>query len=248
MSNGRLFAWEILMIERLVFGLCVVGLGGLGVAGTLAAQRAVPDARRPVDCSQVPPAKKSDGELIQDFDALVQARFRNFDDLGVTRVMTRQHRGFEPVFTPERRDEVIAICNFGACGRDAAIYIAGRGVLGYAGPREYSDRSIPRAGRGISVPVHVAGSYAPAELPPEDRLIALAKAVFTSGNAGASGSAGEWTLEGRPIIARSQSCADCHNGRNGRPVLQPERYPDAPTLRVGDAVGAALYAVRTRNP
>ena len=235
------------MIERLVFGLCVVGLGGLGVAGTLAAQRAVPDARRPVDCSQVPPSNKSDDELIRDFDALVQERFRHFDDPGVTRVMTRQHRGFEPVFSPERRDEVIAICNFGACGRDAAIYISGRAVLGYeAGPHEYSDRSIPRASRGISVPVHVAGSYASAELPTQDRLIALAKAVFTSGNAGAS--ADTWRLEGRAIIARSQTCADCHNGRNRRPVLQPERYPGAPSLRVGDTVGAALYAIRTRNP
>lgn len=231
------------MIERFVLALCLIGISGLGVAGTLGAQRLAP--RGPLDCSKVVVTHKSEPELISDFDAVIQERFRNFDDVGVRRVMRSQHMGVEPAFSPEWRNEAVAVCNFGACGSDVALYIAGRAVLGFEATPPAHGRSMLRDGRGLSIPVHVTGRYGASELPADDRLAAVAKAVFTSGPVDTR--SGSWTVAGRPIVARSQTCVDCHNGRNRRSVGQPDRYANAPALHVGDTLGAAIYAVRGRH-
>ncbi len=183
-------------------------------------------------------------KLVADFDGVVQERFRDFDEFGMRRVMTTQHRVYELKFTPMTQREVEAVGALESRKADLAIFVAGRGVLGYEGRAPQIKSGLIKEGHGatLSEPVRVTGDYRDRNLPDRAAIRRVAESAFRVGNAEVR--SGKWTIFGYAIPASQDACVRCHNGENDKFVPLPTQFPAAPRLAVGDTIGVALYVSR----
>ena len=172
--------------------------------------------------------------LLQALDDRIQQRFRETDGrFGITRIVRLDDSPH--TFRPEHVGETTAVEDLQRAGIDVVLYVTGRRVL-----REQPDGSWPQAARWrlVKGPVIVAARPkdvlqppAPIEMWEVSRKAMQAFAVTESYDARHDG----WTVVARPVRASDLTCLTCHPRKD-----EPEG------LRMGDALGAVLYAYRRR--
>ena len=223
---------------------------------TLGDQEVAPKEVGPIEglwpnCSSTQTTRLQGKDLVSEFNRVLQMRFASFNEFGVMRLVTRyQHNSYLPVFTPESGEEYTLACALQNRGVDAAILIAGRGLLGYeAAPA--SKRPAPDLGRSatLSEPIHLTGEYGNDELPDGAVLKRVAESAFREGVAEDQDK--QWAVRGYAIVATNEACVRCHNGGKNfgvpKPITFPAApimFPAAPRLNVGDPIGVALYVSR----
>ena len=172
--------------------------------------------------------------LIHALDERIQERFRKTDErFGITRVVRLDDSPH--TFRPEHVGETAAVENLKRAGLDVVLYVAGRRVLS-----EQPDASWPQAAQWRLVkgpvmvaarPQDVAQAPAPIEMWDVSRRAMQAFAVTDAYDARHDA----WTIIARPVRASDLTCLTCHPRKN---------EPGA--LRIGDPLGAVLYAYRRR--
>jgi hypothetical protein len=103
----------------------------------------------------------------------------------------------------------------------------------------------------MTPPIGVTNGELPGNLPKHGDLRMIGRAALESSDDGGSGfvakSLGKWSVEARVIRADHQSCVRCHDQREG--VGFPVREGGANrSLKVGDAVGVAIYFFNRDRP
>jgi hypothetical protein len=163
---------------------------------------------------------------IGELHRLIQRRFLDGGDFGMMRVVPRIYHGIRS-FAPENEAERTVIGRLKSDGYEVALFLAGRGVL--AEPWPLLDHRRGVQGPAFLTPV---GSGLPdaASLREEGRL---AMARFRQGGGYDSDRDG-WKVAVRPMRATDEKCVGCHVAQG------------AAGLKVGDALGAALYVYRRK--
>ena len=250
------------MVERIVVCLCLAGITLLAVAAPAISQRVA--AGGGVACHDLPPCGKPVADLIAALDVRVQERFHRADVslLGAARIPTFGHGRLTRRFYPSGDEERGIVCGLREHQADAALFVAGRSVLGMppgGGARGGSRGKETlaespalhalelRRSRILSLGIEVSAVDDDAvwdRLPDADRLVRVARAVFQKGDV--SEQVGEWTVAGKRVVASSQRCIECHEGRT-KSYAAPRLYAGLPPLKVGDTIGAVLYAFVMRT-
>lgn len=182
-------------------------------------------------------------------DECIQELFSKADfRFGMTRVPTRiSHIKY---FAPSNAKEEEAVRELEASGWDVGFYLAGRQILGdkpdLLAISVYADKHPVIGG-----PISITGSAQkapdnskpvvmpdPAELWDEGQK---AMRAFKSSNR-YEFSIGKWNVEARPIRAR-EGCLKCHSNKPASAdVIGFDMTPSKAPIKIGDALGVAMYA------
>jgi hypothetical protein len=165
----------------------------------------------------------------------IQDRFHNSRGFGMARMPTvPEHLHY---FNPETPAEKSAVDELQ--GWAVGFYLGGRRLLNpplsesewVDDHRAVQQAARPRPRRAISEPLVITGMITPAGLPKPWQLQEIGRkaleAAATSDRYEAS--LGRWSVDVRPIRASRAACLECHNPR------------DDAALRIGDALGVAIY-------
>jgi hypothetical protein len=180
--------------------------------------------------------------LIEEFDECLQQRFKDVDEgFGFRRIVKvgdTPHR-----FKPENAREEGAVRDLEREGLRVVLYLTGRRVLTTGG--HAPDR--PFGSPLIKGPVEVTRAQRqgdPHTAPSLDLRDESRRAMTLFERASSSDfTAGGWTFVARPVRASEPSCLRCHEA-DGSTRTIPSR-DGAPSLRVGDPLGALLYGYQS---
>lgn len=185
---------------------------------------------------------------VDPLDRVVRARFHNHIGFGMARIAT------ERKFVPETAEEREAVRAMKRAGYEVGLFLVGRGVYKDAPPENRRADNLfggVSAGRAMSGPIFVSGTDVK-KLPDVAALWDETRRAMTSFAGGTERYGFEaegWRVEARPIRA-ADSCLRCHNSRLSLKLIGPNGAPSAETaprpeaLKVGDPLGAMLYAYR----
>lgn len=191
---------------------------------------------------------ESGRHALDPLDRVVRARFHNHIGFGMARIAT------ERKFVPETAEEREAVRAMKRAGYEVGLFLVGRGVYRDAPPENRRADNLfggVSAGRAMSGPIFVSGTDVK-KLPDVAALWDETRRAMTSFAGGAERYGFEaegWRVEARPIRA-ADSCLRCHNSRLSLKLIGPNGAPSAETtpqpevLKVGDPLGAMLYAYR----
>jgi hypothetical protein len=165
---------------------------------------------------------------VDQLDTCIQNRFVDMRAMGMRRVLPRAYHGVLD-FAPENPVETSVIQQLKAKDMEVVFYLVGRGVLGEStGPFLNPRRA------GVQGPAFITPSH---NFPAPDELLTESRTALKSVDRGADISPirhGEWTIAMRPLRAHQGRCVECH-------------VPQGATgLKIGDALGVAMYAYRER--
>ena len=216
----------------------VIGAATLLVAVFVAIPRAYPQEAQ---------AARSFAALIASFDECIQERFRDLSgkSLGLARVTPASPHAF---FAHNVREES-AVQYLDAARLNVVMYVGGRKLLGEDGysitPQRGALVMVPgRNGARLEGPIVVTPlSYnaPPQNAPRAATLMTDATKALRGFDRvdTASFSVEGWNIAATPIRARSNTCLGCHR-------LAPAGTAQN-RLRIGDALGVALYAYQERH-
>jgi hypothetical protein len=179
--------------------------------------------------------------VIDALNECIQERFSKADKMfGITRVETSTNHimSFQPVTEEER--EVVSELELG--GWRVVFYLAGRRVLG---PKP--EHKLPYGGyRGFGGPIMIAPQtpqHSEIRMPALDDLWEHAREAMLSFDSKNqyNFSVGKWIVTARPIRAQ-ESCLRCHNSFKYETTTPVAHAPSPTPLKVGDALGIAMYA------
>jgi hypothetical protein len=206
--------------------------------------------------------------VIAPLDKCIQARFQKVDGrFGMARIIPATlHDGI--YFKPETTEESELIQQLECDGWQLAFYLASRRVLRPDPDHvKHGDQTFEK--RSLKGPI----SFTPVGLYDQDKLTEMLRLPKRQSLMDHVKSAmvefdkrdrydfaiGKWMFAARPIRAQ-ESCLKCHNSNataNGywrieNPTASPDHTsdnaPGEPPLKVGDALGAAIYAIaRAKN-
>ncbi len=168
---------------------------------------------------------------IEQLDQCIQNRFVDMRSFGMRRVLPRAYHGILN-FEPENQVETTVVQQLKAKNYEVVFYLIGRGALGQ------TQQPFPNPRRaGVQGPAFVTPSR---DFPTPEELLTDGRTALTSmdtradHNAGYTIRHGDWTIAMRPLRATQGHCVQCHvsQGSTG--------------LKVGDALGVAMYAHRPR--
>jgi hypothetical protein len=193
--------------------------------------------------------------LIEPLDESIQLRFRQVNKgFGFARVAPPSPHLPWRLLRPETDAETLIINELQKKHWQVALYLAGRPVLDP--PREVNDaqgKSVPLPGWGIHNPVLITATAQALDWPKPQQFREQAQQAFTAFERADryDFSLGRFSFSARPIRAEA-SCLKCHNDQklpvmdNGAVRLSDlANYAYSPTPpKVGDALGAAIYAYR----
>ncbi len=197
--------------------------------------------------------------VIDELDESIQARFNKVDGtFGLTRVAPPIDSVHIRAFQPETDAERVAVAALQQSGWRVIFYLAGRQVLEPAPKNSEPDGQFCRVNLlGVQGPVYVT--------PPREQLACPDKSELRSHAQQALAafvkqdrydfSIGNLAFTARPIRAQ-EACLKCHNDKPEEPkkitgAQEPIKFPlrrenlhaySKTPLKVGDALGAAIYA------
>ncbi len=163
-------------------------------------------------------------EEIPQLNECIQARFLDATAFGMRRILPYEFHGVR-VFRPENATEGAVVDRLQQQNYEVALYLAGRGILTPPTPLDF-----PRRDR-VQGPAYITRLGNPEELPGPEALLEESRRALISFQKGdgydihTSG----WTVSMRPLRATSDKCVACHN---------------TPGLKIGDALGVAMYVYR----
>ena len=163
-----------------------------------------------------------DPQLIDAFDATLQARFGSITDEDIKRGWLGLTRAFNPIamtYTPKSDEERLAIKTIESQGWECQIFALENGPNRPA-------KSPPRLVGPVSshgLPVRILKNN-------RETMQALSFLTLATGARTRSSSDGVF-LEARPVLASSPSCLRCHPGK-----------------KLGDPLGTIVYAFTRRRP
>jgi hypothetical protein len=202
---------------------------------------------------------RTDLNLIDDFDRLIQHRFADPAPrtLGMSRIAAPNSFGahFIPTFSaaadfaPSTEAESALVAELAKQKIQTGLYVFG-GAIEYSWPEVLNSRALkgpavvtpgtPRpawypgiAGTAVNRP-KTSGA-----LPDWFEIYSVAlRAIrsFRDGGKGFETSAGSWTIAARPVFASEERCVACHNAM--------PRSGDLPALALNGPAGGVLYAFR----
>jgi hypothetical protein len=182
--------------------------------------------------------------VIDALDECIQKRFSKADGVfGRARVETSTDH--VRAFSPETQEERGVISELERGGWQVGFYLAGRRVL----ESKPEHRLLDGGYRGLGGPVLIVPQIQPRRvieptgLPDPGVLWEHAqKAIlsFDSKNQ-YDFSVWKWSVIARPIRAK-ESCLQCHNNFKYGNTVPIARAPSPTPLKVGDAIGVAMYA------
>lgn len=186
---------------------------------------------------------------VEALNQCIQERFHTTKGFGMNRLITvPQHVQW---FSPETAAERNAVAQLQNKGYKVALYLGGRGLLRpkmIEAEREKAEEYSLR--RAISKPLALTGEKDLEELPKPWELLAQGQRVLaTAQGRNYQGSLGKWSIDARPVRANQPACLRCHaNDRaiDGQPrnSAKPTLNVARNTLRVGDALGVAIYVYK----
>ena len=137
-------------------------------------------------------------------------------------------------FFPENLTEQAMIAGLGAQHYEVGFFLLGRLALStpiaptFVAPRR----------TGVQGPAYIT-QLRTDDLPKPEALLEQARAALLSFDTGDGYNVqhGDWTIAMRPLRASTQKCVQCHVANTG-PLA----------LKVGDALGVAMYVYRSKSP
>ena len=149
-------------------------------------------------------------------------------------------------FEPEGPAETAAVKALKDGRWRVGFYLGGRALL-VPKPTAVEWENLKLVGRrvGIEVPVSITQTGPPDSLPQPLELWRVAEQALREASTKDRQitSLGSWTVDIRPIRASKPSCLECHNSFDKRD--EPDHSPD---LRIGDALGVAIYVYALESP
>jgi len=197
--------------------------------------------------AELPRARPANSDDLHALDECIQQRFLDIGPFGMSRVLPQAAHDVRQ-FRPKSGKEREAVAKLEQVGYEVAFYLGGRGILDRSTP------VLPSASSGLSNPwmFGVMGSRQAvqgpafitqlahaADLPEPRALLQDARAALTSFDKldGAETRVNGWNVWMRPLRATTNACVACHtNGAGGQ----------NPGLKIGDALGVALYVSRSK--
>ena len=164
---------------------------------------------------------------ISRLDNCIQLRFLDAKAFGMRRILPQEFHGIR-TFQPENSTERAVVEQLRHRGYEVALYLVGRNALAAQTPfKSLNLRRSGVQGPAFITPVHEG------EFPPPDTLLddgCRALLSFQKGD-GYDIRKDGWTVAMRPLRASNHKCIQCHT-------------TGASELKIGDALGAALYVYR----
>lgn len=187
------------------------------------------------------PSISAEPSPIESLDERIQWRLHGHEGNGMMRLIhPLLHRD---QFNPETPAEKKVIEDLQAAGWTVGLRLGARDL------NMPSSSSVHRADPGLSLPIDITGRGFPVSLPtPDDLREVGCKALESSDWAGRgveSGSFGRWSVEARVVRADRQACISCHASRE-KPSSAAQAA--AGRLKIGDAVGVAIYYYTRQRP
>lgn len=223
------------MRAALAVSLLAVGVLSCSTAGTRV-------ARAPsLSPTQLSVAEE---DPIGPLDRRVQERMHSGEMFGMRRIITQdEHLARFAVESPE--DEAV-VAQLREDGWKVGIYIASRRVLAPEPERQATPRVVSQSPQkpsseefwDISSPINVTARGTEIDLPKPKRLREIAVRALTEADRhdSVTGSIARWRLDARVVRADREKCLGCHSGSVG------------PALKLGDALGVAIYAFAREEP
>jgi hypothetical protein len=174
----------------------------------------------------------------------LQERFRTLDGFGMARIPAVPQHVYQ--FDPQTSDEKAAVEDLRKRGWAVGLYLGGRGLLKPPlSEAEWKDAKEHSTRKAISQPLVIAGQMTPEGLPKPWELQTIGrKALETSVSRDRyTASLGRWSVDVRPIRANRAACFKCHTAE-GAHNFRPEGAGQQADLRIGDALGVAIYVYR----
>jgi hypothetical protein len=201
--------------------------------------------------------------VIAPLDKCIQERFKKIDGrFGLARIRTPTTLHEDSYFKPETTEERELIQDLECNGWQVAFYLAGRRVLG-PDHVKIGDHTIGI--RTIDGPISFTAPHhhdsdkltEMLRLPKRQQLKDHLKSAMVEFDKTDryDFAIGKWMFAARPIRAQ-ENCLKCHNSsgkvleywRTVNPNHTSDNVPGEPPLKVGDALGVAVYAIaRARN-
>jgi hypothetical protein len=185
---------------------------------------------------------------VEGLNYTLQERFRTLDGFGMARIPAVPQHVYQ--FDPETPDEKAAVEDLRKHGWTVGLYLGGRGLLRpplseseWEGAGKHSTR------RAISPPLVISGQTTPEGLPKPWELQAIGReALEASARSDRyKASLGRWSIDVRPIRANRAACFQCHTAE-GAPNSRQLGVGRQADLKIGDALGVAIYVYRRQTP
>ena len=220
----------------------VLALAALAVVALVGATRFA-SRPSPAVSSRGNPAPRSASEAspVDALDHSVQERFRTLTSFGMSRMPLVPQHVYQ--FDPETPEEKAAVADLRNQGLSVGLYLGGLGLLG----SPMSEADWKKGGeydlrRAISDPIVVSGAATPEGLPKPWELQEIGRRALEASAAGDryEASFGRWSVDVRPVRASQSACLECHKA-GGTAAERESGAGTRPDLKVGDALGVAVY-------
>lgn len=167
-------------------------------------------------------------DAISLLDECIQLRFLDAKAFGMRRILPMQYHGLR-TFQPENATERAVVDQLRQRGYEVAFYLVGRNALA---DRTFDPRRSAVQGPAFITPIHWG------EFPQPDALLDDGRRALLSfqKREGYEIRKAGWTVAMRPLRASNEACVQCH--------LADAASTANPKLKIGDALGVALYVYR----
>jgi hypothetical protein len=201
-----------------------------------------------VSATAVLAVASSGGSPVEGLNYSLQERFRTLDGFGMARIPAVPQHVYQ--FDPQTPDEKAAVEDLRKTGWTVGLYLGGRGLLRPPlSESEWESAGEHSTRKAISPPLVISGQTTPKGLPKPWELQAIGrKALEASIRSDCySASVGRWSVDARPIRANRAACFQCHTAEG---VLNDQQVGAGrqAELKIGDALGVAIYVYRRQTP
>jgi hypothetical protein len=179
---------------------------------------------------------------IESLDRNIQVRIHEHVGNGMARIihpMGQLHQ-----YRPESPAEEEVVAGLRRSGWTVGLRLGARSLLA-------PDAKPGEGWWDVTPPIAITEGELSGDLPGHGELREFGRKALASsdheGSGNVSGSIGRWSVEARVIRADRQSCLDCH-ARRAEAVPPAGASDDQRPLKVGDAVGVALYFYAPKRP
>jgi hypothetical protein len=223
-----------IMTKRLCVGLTL--LATTVVAASVVGNRPT-RTLGPNRAAESAPGSRSDfteASPIEALDRCIQRRLHEHQGFGMARLADSliQLNKFEPESTAEAE----SLEGLRAFGWTVGLRLGSRSLLASASDGQDDDHD-------MSQPIVITTGTMPGEPPGPGELRELARKALGEADTADStrGSVGRWSVEARVVRADRQACLKCHT-REGATAFPAGEEPARARLKIGDAVGVAIYS------